>query len=308
MATERDIKRRIRSVKNISQVTRAMEAVSASKMRRAQAQVEATRPYARKAHEVLAFLSHLRSTQAAEQPLLQAREIKRVALLLITADRGLAGGLNSNMIRVAAHHIQQWQREGKEVELVTVGRKGRDWMRRYGPPIRAEFTGIGDRPSSSVLAKVDERAHSKASSVGPIARIVIEDFVNERYDAVYIGYTRFYNTIRQEPQVVQLLPIEIIEEEEALPANMAADYIFEPDAPTVLNQVLYSFTEVQILQALYEAIASEHSARMVAMRNATDAAEELIGDLTLTYNKARQQSITMALLDISGAVNAVQAR
>ena len=227
---------------------------------------------------------------------------KRVCLLLITADRGLAGGMNSNMIRHAAGYIKRWQDEGKEIELVTVGRKGRDWMRRYGPAVRAEFTGIGDRPVSAFIGKLKERRSSQAASVGPIARVVIDDFVNERYDAVYLGYTMFIHTISQVPTVRPLLPII---PEEPLGA-MAADYIFEPDAPTVMHQVLYKFTEVQILQALYEAIASEHSARMVAMRNATEAADELIDDLTLSYNKARQSSITMEMLDIAGAANAVR--
>lgn len=304
MATERDIKRRIRSVKNISQVTRAMEAVSASKMRKAQAQVEATRPYAEKAHEVLSFLANVAGTQASDQPLLQQREIKRVGFVLITADRGLAGGLNSNMIRTAAKAIHEWQGEGKAVELITIGRKGRDWMRRYGPSIRAEFINIGDRPVSDFLGGDKQEQSSHSTSVGPIARLVVDDFVSSRYDAVFVGFTRFYNTINQQPTVQQLLPIV---PDEDIPPSMAPDYIFEPDAPTVLNQVLYSFTEVQILQALYEAIASEHSARMVAMRNATDAADELIGSLTLTYNKARQQSITMSLLDIAGAVAALEA-
>jgi F-type H+-transporting ATPase subunit gamma len=279
-----------------------MEAVSASKMRRAQAQVEATRPYAEKAHEVLSFLANVAGTQASDQPLLQQREIKRVGFVLITADRGLAGGLNSNIIRLAAKSVHGWQEEDKTVELVTVGRKGRDWMRRYGPSIRAEFINIGDRPVSDYLGG-EQRRSSHSTSVGPIARLVVDDFVSSRYDAVFVGFTRFYNTINQQPTVQQLLPIVPAED---IPPSMAPDYIFEPDAPTVLNQVLYSFTEVQILQALYEAIASEHSARMVAMRNATDAADELIGDLTLTYNKARQQAITMSLLDIAGAVAALE--
>ncbi len=141
--------------------------------------------------------------------------------------------------------------------------------------------------------------------MGPIARLVIDDFVSGRYDAVYLGFTRFYSTVDQRPTVQQLLPIVPGED---IPSSMAPDYIFEPDASTVLDQVLYSFTEVQILQALYEAIASEHSARMVAMRNATDAADDLVGSLTLTYNKARQQSITMSLLDIAGAVSALEAK
>ncbi len=301
MATTREIKRRIRSVKNIAQVTKAMEAVSASKMRRAQAQAQATRPYANKAMDVLSFLARIRSSYAAEQPLLQQREVRSVALLLITADRGLAGGLNSHMISAAARWIKTWQDEGKQVELVTVGKKGRDWMRKYGPPIRAEFVGIGDRPASGYLAASHRRRAT--AQVGPIARVLIDDFVAERYDAVYVGYMKFINTVKQEPEVDQLLPIV---PDETVPADMAIDYIFEPDAETVLGQILQSFLEIEILQALYEAIASEHSARMVAMRNATEAADELIGDLTLTYNKARQHAITMSLLDIAGAVAALE--
>jgi F-type H+-transporting ATPase subunit gamma len=282
-----------------------MEAVSASKMRRAQAQVIATRPYAEKANEVLSFLAKIAGTQAPDQPLLQQRDIRKVGFVLITADRGLAGGLNTNMIRTAAKSIQQWQGEDKTVEIISVGRKGRDWMRRYGPPMRAEFINIGDQPVSDYLGVGAQGSGSHATSVGPIAHLVVEDFESGRYDAVYLGFTRFYSTVDQRPIVQQLLPIVPGEE---LPSSMAPDYIFEPDASTVLDQVLYSFTEVQILQALYEAIASEHSARMVAMRNATDAADDLVGSLTLTYNKARQQAITMSLLDIAGAVSALEAK
>jgi len=301
LATTREIKRRIRSVKNIAQVTKAMEAVSASKMRSAQAQAQATSPYANKAMDVLSFLARIRSSYATEQPLLQQRDVKNVGLLLITADRGLAGGLNSHMISAAARWIKAWETEGKTVELVTVGKKGRDWMRKYGPPIRAEFVGIGDRPASGYMSSSTRRRAT--GSVGPIARVLIDDFVAERYDAVYVGYMKFINTVKQEPTVDQLLPIV---PDESVPPDMAIDYIFEPDAETVLNQILQSFLEIEVLQALYEAIASEHSARMVAMRNATEAADELIGDLTLTYNKARQHAITMSLLDIAGAVAALE--
>ncbi len=300
MAADREIRRRIRSVKNIAKVTRAMEAVSASKMRRAQAQVEATRPFADKSWEVLTFLARLRQSQAADQPLLQVREVRKVCLLLITADRGLAGGLNNNAILNAWRAIRAWQDEGKEVTLVTVGRKGRDWMARYGPPIQATFTNIGDRPTSGFLQR-GRAEGANMTSVGPIARIVIEDFVNLSCDAVYVAYTDFVNVMTQRPVVRQLLPITPGEPT----APMAPDYIFEPDAQTVLGQVLYNFTELQILQAIYESIASEHAARMVAMRNATDAANELIGDLTLSYNKARQEKITKELLDIAAGANAL---
>lgn len=302
MAADREIKRRIRSVKNIAKVTRAMEAVSASKMRRAQAQVEATRPYANKAWEVITFLARLRQSQADLQPLLQEREVRSICMLLITADRGLAGGLNSNMINHAWRHIRKWEDEGKKVTLVTVGRKGRDWMGRYGPPTRATFINVGDRPTSEFLSDVGEAATgADITSVAPIARVVVDDFVSHECDAVYLAYTDFVNVLRQTPTVRQILPIQPGEPT----APMAPDYIFEPDAQTVLSLVLYNITELQILQALYESIASEHAARMVAMRSATDAANDLIADLTLSYNKARQEKITKELLDIAAGANAL---
>lgn len=300
MAADREIKRRIRSVKNIAKVTRAMEAVSASKMRRAQSQVEATRPYANKAWEVLTFLARLRQTQADLQPLLQDREVKKICMVLVTADRGLAGGLNSAMINHAWRQIQRWESEGMQVSVVTVGRKGRDWMARFGVPMRATFLNIGDRPTSEYLDGVSSGG-SDINSVGPVARVVIDDFINGDCDAVFLAYTDFVNVLRQIPTVRQILPVH-----PGTPtATMAPDYIFEPDAQTVLSQLLHNITELQILQALYEAIASEHAARMVAMRNATDAANDLISDLTLSYNKARQEKITKELIDIAAGANAL---
>ena len=301
MAADREIKRRIRSVKNIAKVTRAMEAVSASKMRRAQAQVEATRPYAAKAWEVLTFLARLRQSQADLQPLLQDREVKTICLVLMTADRGLAGGLNSAIISHAWRHIQQWEDEGKKVTVVTVGRKGRDWMARFGVPMRATFVNVGDRPTSEFLEGAKKATGADINSISPIARVVIDDFVNGECDAVYLAYTDFVNVLRQVPTVRQILPIHPSDPS----APMAPDYIFEPDPQTVLSMVLYNVTELQILQSLYESIASEHAARMVAMRNATDAASDLISDLTLSYNKARQEKITKELLDIAAGANAL---
>jgi F-type H+-transporting ATPase subunit gamma len=301
MAADREIKRRIRSVKNIAKVTRAMEAVSASKMRRAQAQVEATRPYASKAWEVLTFLARLRQSQADLQPLLQDRKINTICMVLITADRGLAGGLNSAIINTAWRQIQQWEDDGKKVSLVTVGRKGRDWMARFGVPMRATFVNVGDRPTSEFLEGAKKATGADINSVSPIARVVIDDFTNGDCDAVYLAYTDFVNVLRQVPTVRQILPIRPGEPT----APMAPDYIFEPDAQTVLSMVLYNITELQILQALYESIAGEHAARMVAMRNATDAANDLISDLTLSYNKARQEKITKELIDIAAGANAL---
>ncbi len=285
MPSTREIRRRIRSVKNISQVTKAMEAVAASKMRRAQNQVLATRPYAKKAQEVLSYIARLNTTEGDLDALINERaEIKRVGILLVTADKGLAGGFNANVIRTAAQFIRKQRAEGKEVEVITVGRKGRDWLLRYDPVVRAEFMGLGDAPTTNDIA--------------PITRILLDDYRSGRLDQVYAIYTDFVNTLVQNPVVQKLLPVQPAETSDS--DTMAPDYIFEPSAAAVLSEVLIGFTEVQVLQAVYESSASEHSARMVAMRNATEAANELVDDLTLRYNKARQEGITRELMDIIG--------
>lgn len=287
MASTREIRRRIKSVKNISQVTKAMEAVSAAKMRKAQNQVLATRPYAEQARNVLAYIAHLAGSET--HPMLQPRAVvKRVGIMLVTADRGLAGGFNANVIRRAATLMREKRKAGAEVEVISVGRKGRDWLVRYDPVIRAEFTKMPDVP--------------RIADISPVARVLLDDYMQGYFDEVYVVYTDFINTIKQEPIARKLLPVEPAE----VSIGMAPEYLFEPSPEAVLGQVLFGFTEVQILQALYESLASEHSARMVAMRNATDAANELIDTLTLTYNKARQENITTELMDIIGGSAAVK--
>lgn len=263
-----------------------MEAVSAAKMRKAQAQVLATRPYAEQARNVLAYIAKLAGNES--HPMIKPREVvKRVGVMLVTADRGLAGGFNANVIRRAAALIREKRQAGAEVELIPVGKKGRDWLVRYDPSIRAEFSKMPDTP--------------KIYDIAPIARVLLDDYLQGYFDEVYIVYTDFVNTIKQEPVAHKLLPVEPAE----AAIGMAAGYLFEPSPEAVLGEVLYGFTEVQILQALYESLASEHSARMVAMRNATDAAGELIDTLTLRYNKARQENITTELMDIIGGSTAV---
>jgi F-type H+-transporting ATPase subunit gamma len=266
-----------------------MEAVSAAKMRKAQQQVLATRPYARAAQEVLSYIARLTGVEDALGHLLKPRPVvKRVGILLVTADRGLAGGFNANVIRRTATYMRERRQGGAEVEVITVGRKGRDWLLRYDPVIRAEFTALPDSPTSS--------------DIGAITRILIDDFTSGHFDEVVMIYTDFVNTLRLVPTVQQLLPV--------VPADSTStppDYIFEPSPGAVLQQVLFGFTEALILQSLYESIASEHSARMVAMRNATDAANELVDVLTLTYNKARQEGITNELMDIIGGSAAAAA-
>ena len=287
MATAREIKRRIRTVRNLAQITKAMETVAASKMRRAQQQTLASRPYADRAMFVLRSLARqIHAGGGALHPLLEQRPIQRIGLILYTADRGLCGGFNANMIRHAASFVRE---ASAPVSFIAVGRKGRDFLVRYGFEMEAEFTGIPDRPS--------------LADVLPIARVAIDDYMAGKWDAVYLAYNAFINTMVQQPTIRQLLPLEPVWDEGG---PVAVDYIYEPSPQVILAEVLPRFTELQIYQALLESIASEHSARMVAMRNAREAAYDLIEDLTLSYNKARQEAITKELLDIAGGAAALE--
>ena len=296
MATLLEIRRRIKSVRNIGQVTRAMQAVAASRMQRAQAQVKATRAYAEKAWEVLTHLAAQRQAGEELHPLLQVRPLHTVVLVVLTGDRGLCGAFNHNIIVKAVDFIEKspWP-----VKLITVGRKGREYMLRRGEEIVAEFTGSPDQP--------------RLVDVTPIARVAIDGFLEGRFDQVYLAYSDFINVLVQRPTVKRLLPImpteietqamaEYVEGVRPLPAT---EYIYEPDPRSILDQVLPRFTELQIYQAVLESIASEHSARMVAMRNASDNASALVGDLTLDFNKARQRAITLEIMDIAGGAEAL---
>lgn len=250
----------------------------------------ASREYASKAREVLAFLASQPGAERAH-PLLQGRdEIRRIAVIIITPDRGLAGALVSNILRVAMRFIEQ--NTGKEIELVTVGKKGRDFMRRYGPRIVADFPNNAD-----ALTPQDAR------SVGQVA---IEGFLNGNYDAIYLIYAQFVSMMNQKPVVAQLLPmtLESLGIEGGAP-TMRAEYLVEPGPEEVLTTILPLLVDMQLYQALLESLASEHSARMLAMQNATDNAKQLAEDLQLTYNKARQAAITSELLDIAGGAEAL---
>jgi F-type H+-transporting ATPase subunit gamma len=285
MANPREILRRIRSVKNIGQVTRAMEAVSASRMRRAQQRTTASREYAEKAREVLSFLASQPGAENAH-PLLQEREtVRRVALVLVTPNRGLAGALISNILRVAMRFIEQ--NRDKEIVVVAMGRKGRDFMRRYGPRLIAEFDYPGDNPTTAMTT--------------PMSQLVMDSFLSGEFDAVYLIYAEFVSLLNQRPVVHQLLPMR----PETAENTMSAEYLIEPDPNSVLEYLLPALVDMQVYQALLESQASEHSARMVAMRAATDAGKELVEDLRLTYNKARQTAITSEILDIAGGAEAL---
>jgi F-type H+-transporting ATPase subunit gamma len=261
-----------------------MEMIAAAKMKRAQAQAIATRPYAAKINDLLADLAA--QPQEGRRPLLERRkEVKKLAIVHITPDRGLCGGLNANLNR---HTVSFIMGQNVPVTIIAVGRKGRDFLSRYGCDIRADFSGLGDRPS--------------LSDTLPISRLIIDDYSSGFVDQVYLVYTEFVTTMTQRPALKELLPITPVPRE----PGKAAGYIYEPDAASVLEQLLPRYMEMLVYHALLESIASEQSARMVAMRNATENASDMIQELTLTLNKARQEMITTELLDIVGGAAALE--
>ncbi|HLO36032.1 MAG TPA: ATP synthase F1 subunit gamma [Candidatus Deferrimicrobium sp.] len=280
MASQRDIRRRIQSSKNIKQITRAMQFVAASKLKRAQEATLASRPYSDKIDEVLADLAVVLGGE--DHPLLIRREGGKRLIVLITTDRGLAGALNTNTIRFAAQQITETT---GDLTVVTVGRKGRDAMRRARVPLEAHFEGYGDRPTFA--------------DVLPLARLITDDFLAGTYARVDIIYSHFVSTLAQRPSMVELLPVTPNKDTVGIPGNQ---FIFEPNPAAVLEQLLPRYVATRIFQAVLEAKASEESSRMVAMKNATENAEELIEDLTLAYNKVRQSNITREMIEIaSGA-------
>jgi len=285
MPTLREIRRRIRSIQSTAKVTKAMELVAASKMRRTQERALAARPYDQKIRQVIADLVAAHPPRdGALHPLLAVRPVKRIGVIHITADRGLCGGLNSNMNRAVSEFILN---QTVPVEIVAVGRKGRDFMFRCGQQLRAEFTGLGDRPG--------------LMDVVPIARVVMEDYQEGRVDEVYLAYPHFISTLVQRPVIQRLLPVEPAR----FPPRQNVEYIFEPDPSYVLAALLPRFVEMEVYHAVLEEVASEQSARMVAMRNATDNANRLIDELTLLFNKARQETITKEILDLICAATAM---
>ena len=259
-----------------------MQFVAASKLKRAQDSTLAARPYSDMLDEVLADLATVLSGE--DHPLLAEREGGKRLLVLITTDRGLAGPLNTNTIRFAAREITEHK---GDLAVVTVGRKGRDAMRRAGVPMEAHFAGFGDRPSFA--------------DVIPLARLITDDYLAGKFNQVDIVYSRFVTTLTQRAERYQLLPIRPSEDTQGIPGNQ---FIFEPNAGAVLQQLLPRYVATRIFQAVLEAKASEESSRMVAMKNATENAEELIEDLTLSYNKVRQSNITREMIEIASGANA----
>ncbi len=273
----------------MAQITRAMEMVAASKMRRAQDRVTSGRPYSERLRQVLGDLASLQldSDQLQAFPLLAEREIRKTAIILITPDRGLNGALNSNILRRTVQYIRE-EAVGGSPEVIAVGKKGRDFSIRTSQNVVAEFIQLGDRPS--------------LNDVRPVAQIAIKEFLDGNVDAVHIIYPQFVNTLTQKPTVVQLLPIQRPEGS----SEKADDFIFEPNAEVLLNQLLPRYVEVILYQAVLENVASFYSAQMVAMRNATDNAKELSDDLNLALNKARQAQITNEVAEIAAGADALR--
>ena len=289
------------SIRNIGQITRAMELIAVTRLRRAQQRVLASRPYSDKIREVLVDLVERvspttttghddESSTAALHPLLDRRAtVSRVGVIVLTTDRGRCGALNSNVVRAVLQYTYEQQNAGRQVDLVVVGRKGLQALRRQEVNIVAEFTGMGDYPD--------------ISKTSPISRLAIDSFVGRQYDEVVFIYPRFVSTLRQEPTVVPLLPIQPPERAEAAEKVAEVEYIYEPTPPEVLAALLPRFVEMQLYQAVLELIASEFSARMVAMRNASDNAKELLNDLRLGYNKARQATITREIIEVAAGAS-----
>jgi F-type H+-transporting ATPase subunit gamma len=284
MISTRILRRRIHSVENTAKICKAMEMIATAKMKRAQDQAKAGRPYAEKISEVIADLAIHPQVGEDVHPLLQIRGVERIAMVHFTTDRGLCGGLNANLNRLIGTFISE---QIVPVTLITVGRKGRTFMLRAGQTIRAEFTGIKDQPT--LLDTL------------PISRVVIDDYTRGEIDLVYLAYPHFVTTMVQRPTMEVLLPVEPVD----LPPAQRGEYIYEPEPGVVLNELLPRFVEMQVYHAILELIASEQSARMVAMRSASDNAREVIEDLTLTLNKARQETITNEICDICGAAESL---
>jgi len=287
MPGTKEIRMKIRSVQNTRKITKAMEMVAASKMRRAQERMRHARPYGEKIRIVAAHISH--ANPEYRHPYLVSRDsVKRVGLIVITTDKGLCGALNTNLLRMALNQYKAWQTEGEEIDVCAIGNKGFGFMQRLGANVVSHAVQIGDRPQMEKL-------------IGTV-KVMLDGYSRDRFDRLMIGYTRFINTMKQEPVIEQLLPLS----GEALGAPEGPwDYLYEPDAKTVLDQVLTRYIEALIFQAVAENMASEQSARMVAMKAASDNARTLIDELTLIYNKNRQAGITKELSEIVGGAAAV---
>jgi F-type H+-transporting ATPase subunit gamma len=287
MASGKEIRNKIKSVENTAKITKAMEMVAASKMRKAQDRMRAARPYGEKIRRVAGNLSHA-LTDYRHPFLVKRDEVKTVGLITVTSDKGLCGGLNSNLLRLALGKMKQWDAEGKKLQATAIGNKGFGFLQRAGAHVASHVIGLGDTPHLEKL-------------IGPV-KVQLDAYMKGEIDVLYIAYTRFINTMKQEPVIDQLLPLS---------GDMMGsqgnkwDYIYEPDAKVVIDDLLIRYVEAMIYQAVAENMASEQSARMVAMKSASDNAKNVIGELKLVYNKARQAAITKELSEIVSGAAAV---
>ena len=288
MAGSKEIKTKIKSVQNTRKITKAMEMVAASKMRKAQERTRAARPYAEKIRNVAAHLSH--ANPEYRHPYVVTRDtVKKVGIIVVTADKGLCGGLNTNVLRMAIAKMREWESQGESFEVCCIGNKGLGFMQRLGANVVSHVVGLGDKPHMERL-------------IGAL-KIMLDGYIEDRFDRLEIFYTKFVNTMKQEAVMEQLLPLS----GEKLGAPEGSwDYIYEPDAKSVLDQILTRYIEALIYQAVTENMASEQSARMVAMKAASDNAGSVIDELTLIYNKSRQAAITKELMEIVGGAEALR--
>ncbi|MCY4756103.1 F0F1 ATP synthase subunit gamma [Pelomonas aquatica] len=289
MASSKEIRGKIKSVENTKKITKAMEMVAASKMRKAQERMRSARPYAEKIGNIAAELA--KANPEYRHPfLVKNEEAKTVGMVVVTTDKGLCGGLNTNLLRAATAKLKEVEAAGHKAEVVAIGGKGLGFMNRIGAKVVAHATQLGDQPHIEAL-------------IGPV-KVLLDAYAEGRLSAVYLCYTKFINTMKQEVQVHQLLPLKASELATEKPAH-SWDYIYEPDAATVINELLVRYSEALVFQAVAENMASEQSARMVAMKAATDNAGTLIGELKLVYNKTRQAAITKELSEIVSGAAAV---
>ncbi|CAD84116.1 MULTISPECIES: F0F1 ATP synthase subunit gamma [Nitrosomonas] len=294
MPSSREIRNKIKSVKNTQKITRAMEMVAASKMRKAQDRMKKARPYGEKIRNVAAHMSN--ASVEYRHPFLISRDsVKRVGIIVVTSDKGLCGGLNTNVLRRALNEIRTWETEGNHVDACCIGNKGLGFMSRLGTQVISQVTGLGDAPNMERL-------------IGAV-KVVLDAYTEGQLDRVYIFYNRFINTMKQMPVMEQLLPLTddriSSEDGEARPTRAPWDYIYEPEAKPVIDDIMVRYIEALVYQAVAENMASEQSARMVAMKAASDNAGNLIDELTLIYNKSRQAAITKELSEIVGGAAAV---
>ena len=288
MASGKEIRNKIKSVESTRKITKAMEMVAASKMRKAQDRMRAARPYSEKIRRVAGNLSHALTEYS--HPFLEKREeIKGIGLIVVTSDKGLCGGLNTNVLRLALGHMKEWDAQGRQLKVTAIGSKGLGFMLRTGAEVISRVTGLGDSPHMERL-------------IGP-AKVQIDAYMNGDIDVLYIAYTRFVNTMKQEPVIEQLLPLsgDLV----GGSTRNRWDYIYEPSTKTVIDDLLLRYLETALYQAVAENMASEQSARMVAMKSASDNAKNVIGELRLAYNKARQAAITTELTEIVSGAAAV---